>query len=189
MFCGITGIPVWGTAQAIIASPGTASDIIAAARTASTAENATLNAGAAAGAASGGVAGVTGNAYNPFAGKAISDGFGARGGEHKGIDYPMPVGTPLPAAIAGTVSTTTSGGSGGYIATITASNGYSVEYMHCSRFVPNINGAKVVPGQIIAYSGGAAGAAGAGDSTGPHVHFQVNQPNGTPINPQTYFGS
>lgn len=192
LYCATNGIPVLSTVSAIIANPSGAADIIGKARTASDQENTKLNAGAVATSASTAIGGGgsfgTSGAANPFSGDGISDGFGARGGEHKGVDYVMPVGTPLPAAISGVVTTTTSGGTGGYIATITAKNGYSVDYMHLSKFAPGINGKSVSIGTIIGYSGGAAGAVGAGDSTGAHLHFQVNTPGGTPIDPAKYFG-
>ncbi len=195
LYCGINGIPVWGTVAAVAADPSKAADTLAAAKTASKAENGamavaltqqqaqTSGHGASAGSSTGGATGV----YNPFANLPVSDGFGARGGEHKGIDYMTKVGTVLPAAIPGTLHFNPNGGSGGYIATITGDNGYTVNYMHLSAFNTALNGQHVNVGDIVGYSGGQAGATGAGDSTGPHIHFQVNTPAGVPINPNDYF--
>lgn len=111
--------------------------------------------------------------YNPFINYRISDGWAEhlKRGSLGGTDYPMAVGTPLRAAAAGTVYVTKNGGSGGYIASLHTIYGV-IQYLHCSRFAV-ANGTKVAEGAIIAYSGGAKGAPGAGLSTGPHLHIYI----------------
>lgn len=183
IYCAVTGISPWQTALAVIQNPDKASQIIADAKDKAAKDIANKGADTLTTAI-----GKLLPTVNPFLAFPVSDGFGARGGEHKGIDYMMPVGTPLVAASDGVVHFSTSGGTGGWIATITTDNGYKLLYMHCSKFRTELEGKRVTYGTVIAYSGGAAGAQGAGDSTGPHLHFQVNNPQGTPIDPKTYFG-
>lgn len=185
IYCGVTGIPPWTTIQAIIKNPDQASEIIGQAKKAVEDANQAVLAANPIGATLG--LGSGSPYINPWIGYKVSDGYLARGGQHKGIDYEMPVGTALVAAGSGVVHNTTSGGTGGWITSIRLDNGYTLLYMHLSKQLPSLEGKRVKYGAIIGYSGGAAGAAGAGDSTGPHLHFQVNDPGGNPIDPAKYF--
>ncbi|MBB5866809.1 hypothetical protein F4553_000188 [Allocatelliglobosispora scoriae] len=125
--------------------------------------------------------------YNPFAAYPITDtweGHLARG-SRGGIDFGMPVGTPLPACGAGTVTNTPYNGAGGHTVTIAHADGYRSQYLHLSQF--NLaNGTYVGAGTIVGLSGGAAGAPGSGSSTGPHVHWHMIDPNGNYISPLVY---
>lgn len=125
--------------------------------------------------------------YNPFEGRAIScdwDCHKARGSAG-GIDYVMPVGTPLPACSDGVLSNNPVGGTGGYIATIKRPDGSTTQYMHLSKFTtPRV----VKQNEIIGYSGGAKGAVGAGSSTGPHCHVDDTTPAGVRVRPFTTEG-
>lgn len=107
---------------------------------------------------------------NPFTNYPISDDWAdhIRRGSAGGIDYVMPVGTPLPAPSDGFVTFLPNNGTGGHTATIRRADGTRTQYMHLSRFV---GAARTVrAGEIVGYSGGAKGAPGAGSSTGPHLH-------------------
>jgi len=104
----------------------------------------------------------------------IASGFGARTIEghyeyHPGIDIAVPEGTPIRAALAGTVAFTESeaesGGYGNYTC-IDHAGGLSTCYAHQSAFAVNA-GQPVQQGEIIGYSGCT------GYCLGPHVHFEV----------------
>ncbi|NOJ77223.1 M23 family metallopeptidase [Myxococcus xanthus] len=126
---------------------------------------------------------------NPFAGYSISDGWWdhVNRGSLGGIDYVMGVGTPLPACASGQLLIDWNNGTGGYTATIVMANGMRSQYLHLSGF----NGGQryVQQGEIVGYSGGAAGAPGSGSSTGPHLHWHLVTAGGTRVNPLDYVGA
>jgi murein DD-endopeptidase MepM/ murein hydrolase activator NlpD len=135
---------------------------------------------------------------NPGQGYAVSSDFGTRKDpngtatqHHGGIDYKMPVGTPVLAAADGIVETVTtqSGGArsyGNYI--VLKHDGFFTYYAHLSKFSVKV-GDVVRQGQMIGLSGGAKGAPGAGSSTGPHLHFEVRKDkSGSGQDPKSWFG-
>ena len=111
---------------------------------------------------------------------------------HNGIDYGMPVGTPVLAAADGIVDTVrvqpgNKRSYGRYI--VIKHNGYYTYYAHLSA--ANVRpGQKVKQGEVIGKSGGAKGADGAGSSTGPHLHFEVRKSKnqGSSVDPKSIFG-
>lgn len=100
------------------------------------------------------------------------------GNNHKGMDLAAPTGTPIYAAAAGTVTTARYSNSAGNWVVINHGNGLQTYYMHASALYVS-EGQSVGKGQNIAAVGST------GQSTGPHLHFQVMQ-NGTPVNPRNY---
>jgi len=120
----------------------------------------------------------------PVDGARITSGFGMRfhpilgySRMHKGVDFGVPIGTPVMAAGAGTV--TTEGWENGYgnFISVNHGNGYATGYGHLSRFAPGIHrGSHVRQAQIIAYSGMT------GMATGPHLHYEIKI-NGQQVNP------
>lgn len=89
-------------------------------------------------------------------------------GKHTGIDYAVPVGTPIYAPGNGVVNAkfeTSGKGSGGKQLQIRIGN-YDHRFLHLNSFEVN-NGQKVSEGQLIGYSGAT------GDVTGPHLHWDV----------------
>jgi murein DD-endopeptidase MepM/ murein hydrolase activator NlpD len=96
-----------------------------------------------------------------------SDGFGPRGDRfHAGIDFPVPLGTPVHAAAAGRVTWVGYREGWGLLVTLAHGQGVRTLYAHLST-------AAVVVGQAVP-AGMVVGAAGAtGDATGSHVHFEV----------------
>ena len=109
----------------------------------------------------------------------ITSRFGRRSRDfHTGMDFANPIGTPIAAADNGTVEFV--GRSGGYGNLIKLSHGNGIEtyYGHCSAILVK-QGQKVSKGQEIGRVGST------GNSTGPHVHFEVRK-NGEPQNPQSY---
>ena len=123
-------------------------------------------------------------------------------------DYPasdlgIPVGTPLFAMVAGTVSRATAAGiypsdpnRCGTTVAISGVDGASYTYCHLSQLAVE-QGQVVGAGTLIGLSGGQPGTSGAGRTTGPHLHLSIRlggssvcpQPilvaiyRGTPINP------
>lgn len=96
---------------------------------------------------------------------------------HLGLDLAAPIGTPVRAAADGTV--TFSGWStGGYgnLAIVKHAGGIETRYAHMSKLGKT---GKVEAGDVIGYVGST------GDSTGPHLHFEVRD-GGTAINPEVW---
>lgn len=100
--------------------------------------------------------------------------------DNNGVDISNSCGTEIYAAAAGTayeIKTTNStyrfanGGYGNYIK-ITHDNGTQTLYGHLLSVLVN-EGDQVSKGQLIAWMGGRPGAAGSGNSTGCHLHFEV----------------
>lgn len=115
----------------------------------------------------------------------ISSGFGYRadpfdGGAafHAGLDFKGPLGAPIYAAAAGTVSFTGVRQGYGNCVEITHGNGLMTRYAHMSRIVARL-GDTVRPGAVI----GAIGSTGR--STGPHLHFEVRVAD-RPVNPRPF---
>jgi murein DD-endopeptidase MepM/ murein hydrolase activator NlpD len=110
---------------------------------------------------------------------SISSPFGMRWGRlHAGIDMPLPEGTGLRAADGGTVAIAGwVGGYGNYIC-IQHSGSLSTCYGHLSSIGVSV-GQQVSQGQVIGASGNT------GNSTGPHLHFEVRV-NGSPVDPLGY---
>jgi murein DD-endopeptidase MepM/ murein hydrolase activator NlpD len=102
-------------------------------------------------------------------------------GVHRSVDYAVPVGTTVVAAAAGTVIAEGDYGAMGDTLRIEHANGYETLYGNLTTYSVPI-GASVSQGQKIGTSGGAIGSKDPGDSTGPHVPFQVWL-NGNPVNP------
>ncbi|MGC5021728.1 M23 family metallopeptidase [Micromonospora sp. DT47] len=106
----------------------------------------------------------------PMKGAEITSCYGQRWGTlHAGIDFAMPAGTPIHAAAAGTVVKAGDAGDGyGNSVFIDHGNGYLTHYAHQSSLEVT-GGEKVSAGEVIGYEGST------GDSTGPHLHFEVHQ--------------
>lgn len=132
-------------------------------------------------------------AVNPVEGGTLSDGFGWRqsfqtsGGQsssnHKAIDIAAPAGTAVKAAKGGKVVAVTPGYNGGYGNTveIDCGNGIVMKYHHMQDgSISGISvGQEVKAGQQI----GAVGATG--NTTGPHLDFQVVK-DGNFVDPRNY---
>jgi len=106
----------------------------------------------------------------------LTSGFGGRWGrQHSGIDLANDVGTQIRAARTGHVVYAGWSSGYGYTVMIEHDQGYTTLYGHLSEAIVG-NRQYVKGGQVIAYMGNT------GNSTGPHLHFEV-QKNGVPINP------
>jgi LysM repeat protein len=100
---------------------------------------------------------------------------------HPGIDIALPEGTAVVAADTGTVTFAGWNIYGfGNLIVVNHGNGYETFYAHLS-------GINVVPGQIV-YQGNVIGSTGnTGNSSGPHIHFEIRA-NGVQDNPCFYVG-
>lgn len=115
----------------------------------------------------------------------ISSPFGMRNGRlHAGIDISCAVGTPVRASKAGTVTRKDDPGGYGWYVDIDHGNAVVTRYAHLSAYVV-ADGANVAQGAIIGRSGGREGAAGAGNSQGPHLHFELRRA-GVPVPPPDF---
>ena len=122
----------------------------------------------------------------PSDSRAITSYFGGRespGGigstNHGGIDIGAAMGTPIYAALPGTV--TLAGWNGGYGNCVIIDHGGGMQtlYGHMSA-VGTTAGQNVLPGQVIGFVGST------GNSTGPHLHFSVLQ-GGAFLDPMMFF--
>jgi murein DD-endopeptidase MepM/ murein hydrolase activator NlpD len=127
----------------------------------------------------------------PVLGAHISQGFGCTdvsiepvdpscpGGHfHSGIDLAAAPGTPVYATLGGTVLVIISPGGFGLHIVIQHGDGLQSLYGHLSA-VDVSSGQVVVTGQLI----GAVGSTG--NSTGPHLHFEIDR-DGIPEDPRLY---
>ncbi|WNF29041.1 M23 family metallopeptidase [Streptomyces sp. C11-1] len=99
---------------------------------------------------------------------------------HTGIDFPVSYGTPVMAATDGTVRTQLNSAYG-VMAIVTAADGTETWYCHLSS--TKIRSGPVKAGDVIAYSGNS------GNSTGPHLHFEVRPGGGAAVDPLAWLRS
>ncbi|WP_137988653.1 M23 family metallopeptidase [Streptomyces vilmorinianum] len=106
--------------------------------------------------------------------------------KHSGQDFAVPVGTAVKAAGAGTVVKAGPNGGGdgpayGNAIVVKHANGKYSQYAHLSKIKVSV-GQKVAAGQTIALSGNT------GNSSGPHLHFEIRTtPNyGSSLNPAAF---
>lgn len=97
---------------------------------------------------------------------------------HKGMDFAAGTGTPIYAAASGTVTSASYSGNAGNLIVINHGNGLQTYYMHC-------NSMYVSAGQTVSKGQNIGSVGSTGNSSGPHLHFQVML-NGTPTNPRNY---
>lgn len=105
---------------------------------------------------------------------------------HAGIDIGVSNGTPVVASRAGTVVAAGLTDPNGYgnLVTIRHDGNTYTRYGHLSR-VDVGRGQQVAQGTQIGLSGGVRGAYGSGDSSGPHLHFEI-RPGDVAANPLPY---
>ncbi|MFE5819885.1 M23 family metallopeptidase [Streptomyces sp. NPDC056479] len=121
----------------------------------------------------------------PVAQHGLSAYFGQSGinwmSVHTGIDFPVSYGTTVTAATDGTVRTQWNSAYGNMMI-VTAKDGTETWYCHLSTYRV-ASGTTVKAGDPIAYSGNS------GNSTGPHLHFEVRPGGGSAIDPLSWLRS
>jgi murein DD-endopeptidase MepM/ murein hydrolase activator NlpD len=131
------------------------------------------------GASSGGGGSVSGDYVAPTSGR-VSSCYGARWGvTHFGVDIAAPIGTPIYAAHSGVVQRAGAATGFGQAVYIRGNDGAVTVYGHVNDFYVSV-GERVSAGEEIAEVGNR------GESTGPHLHFEVHpggQMYGGQVNP------
>nr|WSY57808.1 M23 family metallopeptidase [Streptomyces sp. NBC_00886] len=121
----------------------------------------------------------------PVTQKGLSAYFGQAGvnwmSVHTGIDFPVSYGTTVMAATDGVVSTKWNSAYGNMLI-LTEKDGTQTWYCHLSSYRV-ASGTTVKAGDPIAYSGNS------GNSTGPHLHFEVRPAGGAAIDPLPWLRS
>lgn len=112
----------------------------------------------------------------------VTSSFGPRwGGHHSGIDWAVPTGTPVAAAMAGTVlraAWNAVNGRTGLGILLGHDGDRNTYYGHLSKLLVSV-GDTIAKGQTIGLSGNT------GNSTGPHLHFETWS-GGKPLNPANF---
>lgn len=104
----------------------------------------------------------------PVMSPLVSSSFGPRGdGFHRGVDFAAPMGTPVYASLAGTVIRSGYHESWGNYVAIKHENGLTSLYAHNNQNL-------VAVGQIVSQGDIIASMGITGNSTGPHLHFEVS---------------
>jgi hypothetical protein len=124
----------------------------------------------------------------PLPGREVVSPFGLRklpweeGGRlHEGVDIAAPSGVPVLAAADGVVvAAGQDGGSGRYVQVVHA-EGIGTIYAHLGSIA-----AGVKPGAVVKIGAPIALVGSSGSSTGPHLHFEIRDSEGRPLNP-AYF--
>lgn len=101
-----------------------------------------------------------------------------RSSKHTGLDIAANQGTQIKVVADGTVTCASYSGSYGYLVKVDHGNGVETWYAHTSKMYVK-EGQEVKAGDVIALVGST------GNSTGPHLHFEVRI-NGEHVNPQKY---
>ncbi|MER7932561.1 MULTISPECIES: M23 family metallopeptidase [unclassified Streptomyces] len=121
----------------------------------------------------------------PVTQRGLSAYFGQAGvnwmSVHTGIDFPVSYGTTVMAATDGVVSTKWNSAYGNMLI-LTAKDGTETWYCHLSSYRV-ASGTVVKAGDPVAYSGNS------GNSTGPHLHFEVRPAGGAAIDPLPWLRS
>ncbi len=106
----------------------------------------------------------------PVATYDLSAGYGSGGerwaSQHTGQDFAVPIGTPVRAVGAGRVVKVSCGGAFGIEIVVEHADGYYTQYAHLAAVTVD-QGDRVAAGQWIGQAGTT------GNSTGPHLHFEV----------------
>lgn len=121
---------------------------------------------------------------------SISSGYGKRthpvtkkvGAMHEGIDISAVSGTPVLAPLDGVVlrSVNIGGNCGGFVKL--SHGNLQTKFCHL-REMKVMNGQRVKKGDVIAYSGGGENDPHPGRSTGSHLHYEILNKKGNPIDP------
>lgn len=124
----------------------------------------------------------------PVPAARVSSEFGARKApkagastNHRGMDLAVPLGTPVQAQATGKVVSAKDEGRLGNTVRVDYGNGVVGIYGH-------LDSMDVKPGDIVTAGQGLAKSGNSGNSTGPHLHYQL-MVNGKATNPRTFTGN
>ncbi|WP_436492302.1 M23 family metallopeptidase [Actinokineospora sp. HUAS TT18] len=113
----------------------------------------------------------------------LTSGFGARWGTtHYGIDLANRIGTPIVAVADGVVVEAGTASGFGLWVRVQHGDGTVSVYGHVNDYVVR-EGQKVKAGQLIAHMGNR------GQSTGPHLHFEIWDSEGRKLNPISWLNA
>jgi hypothetical protein len=121
----------------------------------------------------------------PAPGTRLGVGFNGYPG-HGGQDFPGPVGKEVRAALSGVITMLRSwtDSYGKHIFMWHPQQKVQTRYAHLSGFAPGMDvGRTVDRGEAIGYIGST------GNSTGPHLHFEVRPNGGPPVDPMSWLGN
>ncbi|MEU4568938.1 M23 family metallopeptidase [Micromonospora sp. NPDC023956] len=99
----------------------------------------------------------------------LSNRCGAVDADHYGVDIAGNSGMAIGAAYPGTVAVAGFTSGGGYLVTLNHAAGYQTRYLHMVRQPSVVVGQQVGQGQVLGYVGST------GNSTGPHLHFEIRR--------------
>ncbi|MFG2737323.1 LysM peptidoglycan-binding domain-containing M23 family metallopeptidase [Streptomyces carpaticus] len=113
----------------------------------------------------------TGSWVSPIADGSLATGYMVAGsmwasGYHTGIDFPAATGTPVLAVGDGEVVSAGDGGSYGNQVIVKHADGHYSQYAHLSSL-------SVSAGQSVSAGDQLGGVGSTGNSTGPHLHFEI----------------
>ncbi|MFG1775601.1 peptidoglycan DD-metalloendopeptidase family protein [Micromonospora sp. NPDC049048] len=99
----------------------------------------------------------------------LSNRCGSIDGDHYGVDIAGNGGTAIGAAYPGTVTFAGWTSGGGNSVTLSHAGGYQTRYLHMVQPASVATGQQVGQGQVLGYVGST------GNSTGPHLHFEIRR--------------
>ena len=99
---------------------------------------------------------------------------------HAGVDFGVPVGTPVYASAAGVVIGARPTGCGGNMAVVQHDNGWVTRYFHLSHYAEGLHEGQRVPQGFTLGLSGTTGTC----TTGPHLHYELRI-DGEPVDPQS----
>jgi len=125
----------------------------------------------------------------PLPGRVINSPFGLRqmpweenGRLHEGVDIAAPAGAPVHVVTDGVVMRSGVSGTYGRFVEVGHKDGFRTLYAHLGRDAGLKRGAYVKRGATVAYVGSS------GRSTGSHLHFELRNKAGKPLNPALFMG-
>jgi len=125
----------------------------------------------------------------PLPGHVVNSPFGLRqmpweenGRLHEGVDIAAPAGAPVHVATDGIVVRSGVSGSYGRFVEVAHKDGFRSLYAHLGRDAGLKRGTFVKRGTTVAYVGDS------GRSTGSHLHFELRNKAGKPLNPALFMG-
>jgi murein DD-endopeptidase MepM/ murein hydrolase activator NlpD len=125
----------------------------------------------------------------PLPGRVVNSPFGLRqmpweenGRLHEGVDIAAPSGAPVHVATDGVVMRSGVSATYGRFVDVAHKDGFRTFYAHLGRDAGLGRGTFVKRGATVAYVGSS------GRSTGSHLHFELRNKAGKPLNPSLFMG-